>query len=298
MWLILFFILQSRYNLFKNKDETLKIRLIHPGEQVSDVQDQSTWSVVLYVCLMSPVAPCLCRSGLTWEDDTTQKVLSRELSKLRRIPFTPQQNGPVYNTDGRLDTSLLSLGNQGDHRLRRRYWWRLLECKTEKNINLGLKVIKMIQENSLWFFKANIRWRFWAILIFLFVSFICLFFGDFLRIKSQQDVVHEWMKQADLQTTFFQRSFFRIKQCLWILLRILLDTEDNVTLMSHKLEWSSPPASWWRWYLSSNTSQFHSFRVKFILIFEFFLVYLGLFFSLSGLKTLSQMIRWKTQLEI
>ncbi|XP_070774384.1 receptor-type tyrosine-protein phosphatase N2-like [Enoplosus armatus] len=43
----------------------------------------------------------LSNRGLTWEDDTTQQVLSKELSKLRRIPYRPQQNGPVYDTDSR-----------------------------------------------------------------------------------------------------------------------------------------------------------------------------------------------------
>ncbi|XP_030607491.1 LOW QUALITY PROTEIN: receptor-type tyrosine-protein phosphatase N2-like [Archocentrus centrarchus] len=43
----------------------------------------------------------LSNRGLTWEDDTTQQVLSKELSKLRRIPYRAQQNGPVYNTDSR-----------------------------------------------------------------------------------------------------------------------------------------------------------------------------------------------------
>uniref|UniRef100_UPI0037E96F76 receptor-type tyrosine-protein phosphatase N2-like n=1 Tax=Semicossyphus pulcher TaxID=241346 RepID=UPI0037E96F76 len=38
--------------------------------------------------------------GLTWEDDTTQQVLSKELSKLRRNPYRPQ-NGQVYTTDSR-----------------------------------------------------------------------------------------------------------------------------------------------------------------------------------------------------
>ncbi|XP_038573213.1 receptor-type tyrosine-protein phosphatase N2-like [Micropterus salmoides] len=38
----------------------------------------------------------LSNRGLTWEDDTTQQVLSKELSKLRRIPYRPQQNAPVY----------------------------------------------------------------------------------------------------------------------------------------------------------------------------------------------------------
>nr|XP_020468087.1 receptor-type tyrosine-protein phosphatase N2-like isoform X2 [Monopterus albus] len=43
----------------------------------------------------------LSNRGLTWEDDATQQVLSKEFSKLRRIPYRPQQNGPVYDTDGR-----------------------------------------------------------------------------------------------------------------------------------------------------------------------------------------------------
>ncbi|XP_071346335.1 receptor-type tyrosine-protein phosphatase N2-like isoform X2 [Trachinotus anak] len=43
----------------------------------------------------------LSNRGFTWEDDTTQQVLSKELSKLRRIPYRPQQKGPVYNTDSR-----------------------------------------------------------------------------------------------------------------------------------------------------------------------------------------------------
>lgn len=43
----------------------------------------------------------LSNRGLTWEDDTTQQVLSKELSKLRRIPYRPQQAGPFYNTESR-----------------------------------------------------------------------------------------------------------------------------------------------------------------------------------------------------
>lgn len=45
----------------------------------------------------------VCSVGLTWEDDATQQVLSKELSKLRRIPYRPQQNGAVYNTNRRSD---------------------------------------------------------------------------------------------------------------------------------------------------------------------------------------------------
>lgn len=44
-------------------------------------------------------------AGLTWEDDTTQEVLSSEMSKLRRIPFRPKQSGAVYTTDSRLEPS-------------------------------------------------------------------------------------------------------------------------------------------------------------------------------------------------
>ncbi|XP_076601155.1 receptor-type tyrosine-protein phosphatase N2-like isoform X1 [Chaetodon auriga] len=43
----------------------------------------------------------LSNRGLTWEDDTAQQVLSKELSKLRRIPYRPQQDGSVYSTDSR-----------------------------------------------------------------------------------------------------------------------------------------------------------------------------------------------------
>ncbi|KAK5889523.1 hypothetical protein CesoFtcFv8_015520 [Champsocephalus esox] len=43
----------------------------------------------------------LSNRGLTWGDDTTQQVLSKELSKLRRVPFRTQQDGAVYNTDSR-----------------------------------------------------------------------------------------------------------------------------------------------------------------------------------------------------
>ncbi|KAG7524450.1 receptor-type tyrosine-protein phosphatase N2-like [Solea senegalensis] len=43
----------------------------------------------------------LSNRGLTWEDEATQQVLSKELSKLRRVPFRPQQNGPAYDTEGR-----------------------------------------------------------------------------------------------------------------------------------------------------------------------------------------------------
>ncbi|XP_053186790.1 E3 ubiquitin/ISG15 ligase TRIM25-like [Scomber japonicus] len=37
--------------------------------------------------------------SLTWEDDTTQQVLSKELSKLRRIPYRLPQSGPIYKSD-------------------------------------------------------------------------------------------------------------------------------------------------------------------------------------------------------
>ncbi|XP_056149252.1 receptor-type tyrosine-protein phosphatase N2-like [Lampris incognitus] len=44
----------------------------------------------------------LSNRGLTWEDDTTQQVLSKELSKLRRIPYRPLEAEPVYNSNVRL----------------------------------------------------------------------------------------------------------------------------------------------------------------------------------------------------
>lgn len=43
----------------------------------------------------------LSNRGLTWDDETTQQVLSKELSKLRRIPYRPQQSGAVYDSDTR-----------------------------------------------------------------------------------------------------------------------------------------------------------------------------------------------------
>ncbi|XP_061587941.1 LOW QUALITY PROTEIN: receptor-type tyrosine-protein phosphatase N2-like [Cololabis saira] len=43
----------------------------------------------------------LSNRGLTWEDDATQRVLSKELSKLRRIPSRPPQKGPVYSASSR-----------------------------------------------------------------------------------------------------------------------------------------------------------------------------------------------------
>ncbi|XP_074544444.1 receptor-type tyrosine-protein phosphatase N2-like [Halichoeres trimaculatus] len=43
----------------------------------------------------------LSNRGLTWDDDITQQVLSKELSKLRRIPYRPQQSAAVYDTDSR-----------------------------------------------------------------------------------------------------------------------------------------------------------------------------------------------------
>ncbi|XP_028284078.1 receptor-type tyrosine-protein phosphatase N2-like [Parambassis ranga] len=43
----------------------------------------------------------LSNRGLTWEDDATQQVLSKELSTLRRIPYRPQQKGPVYSSGSR-----------------------------------------------------------------------------------------------------------------------------------------------------------------------------------------------------
>ncbi|XP_013877488.1 solute carrier organic anion transporter family member 5A1b [Austrofundulus limnaeus] len=43
----------------------------------------------------------LSSRGLTWEDDVTQQVLFKELSKLRRIPYQPQQKGPVYSSSSR-----------------------------------------------------------------------------------------------------------------------------------------------------------------------------------------------------
>ncbi|XP_078143664.1 receptor-type tyrosine-protein phosphatase N2-like [Centroberyx gerrardi] len=43
----------------------------------------------------------LSNRGLTWEDDATQQVLSKELSKLRRIPYRPLQTGPIYSSNSR-----------------------------------------------------------------------------------------------------------------------------------------------------------------------------------------------------
>ncbi|XP_076005158.1 receptor-type tyrosine-protein phosphatase N2-like [Genypterus blacodes] len=43
----------------------------------------------------------LSNRGLTWEDDITQQVLSKELSKLRRTPYRPPQSGPAHSANGR-----------------------------------------------------------------------------------------------------------------------------------------------------------------------------------------------------
>lgn len=43
----------------------------------------------------------LSNRGLSWEDDTTQQVLAKELSKLRRIPYRPPPSGPIYTTASR-----------------------------------------------------------------------------------------------------------------------------------------------------------------------------------------------------
>lgn len=58
---------------------------------------------------LCPVNVCILSVGLTWEDDTTQQVLSKELSKLRRIPYRPQQTGSFYTTESRSDVYLAQI---------------------------------------------------------------------------------------------------------------------------------------------------------------------------------------------
>lgn len=111
---------------------------------------------VLSLCssmLWSVSKCCFLSVGLTWEDDTTQKVLSKELSKLRRIPFRPQQNGPVYNTDSRFDTSLPIS--------RSVLWWEMSHCPTMVQKCFFFSFHQMTKEEKLdhkmWFVNSVVK---------------------------------------------------------------------------------------------------------------------------------------------
>lgn len=81
----------------------------------------------------------LSNRGLTWEDDTTQQVLSKELSKLRRIPYRAQQNGPAYNTDSRPVAQAM---DPGDQRV------KPVEVELSRNLQIYLQRLGLLPKTS------------------------------------------------------------------------------------------------------------------------------------------------------
>uniref|UniRef100_A0A3P9LIV3 Protein tyrosine phosphatase receptor type N2 n=1 Tax=Oryzias latipes TaxID=8090 RepID=A0A3P9LIV3_ORYLA len=81
----------------------------------------------------------LSNRGLTWEDETTQQVLSNELSKLRRIPYRPKQNGPVYNTNSRMVAEAM---DPEDQRV------KPVEVELSKNLQTYLQRLGLLPKTS------------------------------------------------------------------------------------------------------------------------------------------------------
>ncbi|XP_024120843.1 receptor-type tyrosine-protein phosphatase N2 isoform X1 [Oryzias melastigma] len=81
----------------------------------------------------------LSNRGLTWEDDTTQQVLSSELSKLRRIPYRPKQKGPVYNTNSRTVAEAM---DPEDQRV------KPVEVELNKNLQTYLQHLGLLPKTS------------------------------------------------------------------------------------------------------------------------------------------------------
>uniref|UniRef100_A0A3Q3BHH3 Receptor-type tyrosine-protein phosphatase N2-like n=1 Tax=Kryptolebias marmoratus TaxID=37003 RepID=A0A3Q3BHH3_KRYMA len=78
--------------------------------------------------------------GLTWEDDTTQQVLSKELSKLRRIPYQPQQKGPLYNSNSRPAAEAL---DPEDHKV------KPVEVELNRNLQMYLQRLGLLPKTSM-----------------------------------------------------------------------------------------------------------------------------------------------------
>ncbi|KAL3055666.1 hypothetical protein OYC64_018360 [Pagothenia borchgrevinki] len=81
----------------------------------------------------------LSNRGLTWGDDTTQQVLSKELSKLRRVPFRTQQNGAVYNTDSRPSSEAM---DPADRRV------KPVQLELSRNLQTYLQRLGLIPKTS------------------------------------------------------------------------------------------------------------------------------------------------------
>ncbi|KAM4556086.1 receptor-type tyrosine-protein phosphatase N2-like [Fundulus diaphanus] len=81
----------------------------------------------------------LSSRGLTWEDDATQQVLSQELSKLRRIPYRPQQKGPVYHSNSRPAAEAM---DPEDQRV------KPVEVELNRNLQTYLQRLGLLPETS------------------------------------------------------------------------------------------------------------------------------------------------------
>ncbi|KAF3857852.1 hypothetical protein F7725_011053 [Dissostichus mawsoni] len=79
------------------------------------------------------------KDSLTWGDDTTQQVLSKELSKLRRVPFRTQQNGAVYNTDSRPSSEAM---DPADRRV------KPVQLELSRNLQTYLQRLGLIPKTS------------------------------------------------------------------------------------------------------------------------------------------------------
>ncbi|KAL0966009.1 hypothetical protein UPYG_G00289490 [Umbra pygmaea] len=84
----------------------------------------------------------LSHRGLTWEDETTQQILSKELSKLTKIPYRRLQDSslPVYsNSKSRLSTQAM---DPGDRRI------KPVDVELSRNLQIYLQHLGLLPQAS------------------------------------------------------------------------------------------------------------------------------------------------------
>ncbi|XP_061776744.1 receptor-type tyrosine-protein phosphatase N2-like [Nerophis ophidion] len=81
----------------------------------------------------------MANRGLTWEDDTTQQVLAKELYKIRRVPHRLSLSGATYKTDSRTEAAVM---NPVEHRL------KPAEAELNRNLQTYLQHLGLLPKTS------------------------------------------------------------------------------------------------------------------------------------------------------
>ncbi|XP_067109030.1 receptor-type tyrosine-protein phosphatase N2-like [Osmerus mordax] len=77
--------------------------------------------------------------GLTWGDDITQEVLSKEMSKLRRVPVPRLESGPIYSSKSRPAAQAMDPGDRRN---------KPVEVELSRNLQMYMQRLGLLPHTS------------------------------------------------------------------------------------------------------------------------------------------------------